>query len=636
MPQQFRDVRVVSASAMSTHLFEDALGETNVHFGDHPVAQFYSGGLSSAFKAIIGDGAGDAAHIKNSSAFKLAAAVWKATGKCEPLPDSAKTNFVLRLAERGYFVFAGDRSSLPSTESAFETITPEDQQRRSRIFREAVSKRMRAQASEDLAEKAREAARAQAAHRAKPTPRGATEGGGANRPRSDAGRAAAAAAAEARIAAAAAAEARLGGFAAGLSGAGKPRPEAPLLGAASPLTLVRTPSGPAPSTLSSSLIGIDGGGRGSSSVIGGGNGGETRVATAPADASADASAVAPGAAVRALAYSAAAKGHTSSSPSASSTSAILERPKKAPKDLVHIKEDGKTYTVTRTISSEQPAPKRVIIDGRPRSRAAATLLDTGVGSTVCAYAIMGGSTPMTRHYPHAMVATQKAKAKRPEHELERRRETKKNHRDRVQMGLATPYAARNVYTYTMSDGVSPPTVFDTSDGVATFFGLSGSTTWDYFSGTIRNPGKVGGPKETEQLHAETGVVINRRPSAQKAASSTGGDAGTIRKVCKGQNKTAGGFRWRYASSLDSTEEVKDDGEAGDDVSGQGAGEADVADEVDRPARVVEDKKGGETYSSVRPVSCDGRPSSARPSGRASDAASMAMAIPTALRANPRP
>ena len=292
---------------MSTHLFEDALGETNVHFGDHPVAQFYSGGLSSAFKAIIGDGAGDAAHIKNSSAFKLAAAVWKATGKCEPLPDSVKTNFVLRLAERGYFVFAANSSPLPSTETAFKTITPEEQRRRSQNFREAASKRMRAQASEARVETAREAVRAKAARCAKPTPGGATEGGGANRPRSDAGRAAAAAAAEARIAAAAAAEARLGGFAAGLSGAGKPRPEAPLLGAASPLTLVRTPSGPAPSTLSSSLIGIDGGGRGSSSVIGGGNGGETRVATAPADASADASAVAPGAAVRALAYSAAPK-----------------------------------------------------------------------------------------------------------------------------------------------------------------------------------------------------------------------------------------------------------------------------------------------------------------------------------------
>ena len=56
----------------------------------------------------------------------------------------------------------------------------------------------------------------------------------------------------------------------------------------------------------------------------------------------------------------------------------------------------------------------------------------------------------------------------------------------------------------------------------------------------------------------------------------------------------------------------------------------------RPPRHQRPRLLGRRQRRLRPASCDGRPSSARPSRRASDAASATTTTPMALRANPRP
>jgi len=53
------------------------------------------------------------------------------------------------------------------------------------------------------------------------------------------------------------------------------------------------------------------------------------------------------------------------------------------------------------------------------------------------------------------------------------------------------------------------------------------------------------PKKVIQLDKD-GNKINSYMSIKEAQNKLGLSCGTICKVCKGINKTAGGFKWRYA------------------------------------------------------------------------------------------
>ena len=77
---------------------------------------------------------------------------------------------------------------------------------------------------------------------------------------------------------------------------------------------------------------------------------------------------------------------------------------------------------------------------------------------------------------------------------------------------------------------------------------AGGFKWRYSSSVV---------EVIEQLDAETGEVLGRWPSRAAAARGVGLYINSVARVLRGEQSTAGGFKWRVTSSQKEEEEEKD-------------------------------------------------------------------------------